>query len=257
MSVNVAFAGNSLQTSSILTSNITVSDIPTKQAQLYPIAHGNLSRIPFVNYPSRTIKIDGKLIGGSVAGMDALLDTFKSYLTGQDQNLDIDWNGSTRRFTATVNSTTITRPNQLGWANFVVEFVCTNPFGQDTSTTTALSASGRTLGSYSDAYTFLGTAPYQYPITTVTLTAVTGGTSASMIIGNAGNGQAITVNRTWAAADVLVIDGTQKTVTVNGLPVNFTGAFPEFPPGAQTISYTDTFATRTFTISVVYTKEYL
>jgi hypothetical protein len=257
MATNVVFAGNSLQTSQILTAEIDMADIPTKDAKLYVLAHANASKIPFTSYPSRTVKISGRLIGTSIANLDALIDTFKGYLAQQDQNLDVDYNGSARRFIATVNATSISRPGGLAWASFSVEFICTNPYGLNTSTTSALSAAGRTASAYTDAYTFLGTAPYQLPIATITLTAVTGGTAQSITWGNGGNGQAISVTRTWAAADVLVIDSVAKTVTVNGLPVAFTGAFPEFPIGAQSLQYNDGFTTRTFTIGVVYTVGYL
>lgn len=258
MSTLVSFGGNSLQTSTILTSEIDHLSIPIKDAKLYPLAHANGSKIPFVAYPSRTVKVSGTIVGTSITNLDSLLDTFKGYLIGTDQNLDIDYNGSTRRYIATVNQTSISRPGNLIYARFSIEFNCTDPFGRDTSTTSALSQSGRTLASYSDPYTFLGTAPYQLPITTITVTAVTGGTNAYIQWGNGGNGQVILVTRTWTAGDVLVIDCSARTVTVNGLLVNFSGAFPEFPPGvSQTLQYSDSFTTRTFTISVPYTTRWM
>lgn len=253
----ITFGGNSLQTSQILTAEVDNVDIPQKDAQMYALAHANGSKIPFVEYPSRIVRISGKLIGTSITNLEALIDTFKGYLVAQDQNLDFDWNGSTRRFIATVNSTAISRPGGLTYANFSVEFICTNPFGQNTATTSALSAAGRTLGTYNDAHTFLGNAPYQLPIFTYTLTAVTGGTTKTVTIGNGGNGQAISITRTWTAGEVLVIDCVAKTVTINGLAVAFSGAFPEFPPGAQTLQYSDEFTTRTFTISAVYTPGWM
>ncbi len=189
--------------------------------------------------------------------MDALEDTFKGYFRERDQNLDKGHNGGTRRFVASVESLVIKRPGGLAFADFEVGLVCTDPFGRETSTTSALSASGRTAATYSDNHTFLGNAPFQLAIATITLSAVTGGTAKTITWGNAGNGQAISVTRTWAAADVLVINPVLNSVTVNGVEVDFTGAFPEFPPGAQSMAYDDGFTTRTFTISVVYTPGWL
>jgi hypothetical protein len=80
--------------------------------------------------------------------------------------------------------------------------------------------------------------------------------SAYVQFGNSNNGQAVTVNRSWSDGDVLVIDCGGKTVTVNGANVNFSGAFPEFPPGAQTLYYNDSFSSRTVTISSVYYEGY-
>lgn len=255
---NISFAGNSLQTANILTNDIDHFSNPNKVATMYSLGHANKSALPFVSYPSKTIQVTGVIIGTSIADLDSRIDTFKSYFTGIDQNLDIDYNGSTRRYVANANVVKLARPGGLLYATFSIEFDCTLPFGKDTSVTnfTLTSPTGRTLNSYTDAVTFAGSAPVQLPVITITLTAVTGG--ASFInMGNAANGQSITVNRTWANGDVLVIDCQNRTVTVNGVPVNFTGAFTEFAPGAQTFQYIDGFTTRTFSIAIAYTKMYL
>lgn len=258
----VSFDSNDLQTSSIITSQIDAASIPEKDAKLYSLAHANASKIPFTSYPSKKIVISGKLIASSIANMDALEDTFKSYFRGTDKNLDIGFNGGTRRFIATVNSIAIDRPGGLQFANFTIEFVCTQPFGQATSVTTpsssfSPSAAGRTSGSYTDAITFTGTAPYQLPVITITITAVTGGTGY-LAVGNSGNNQGITITgQTFVATDVIEIDCKNKTVKKNGVAIDFLGAFPEFPPGAQSLSYSDGFTTRTFTIAVTYYPLYL
>lgn len=253
----ITFAGNNLQTANILTQQINHADIPEKDARLYAVAHANKSAIPFISYPSKKILVSGTIVGSSIANLDGLLDTFRGYFTGSEQALIIEYNSGSRQYTATAMGPKIDRPGGLLYAYFEIEFICTQPFGYDTSNTTALSASGRTSATYSDSYTFLGTAPYQLPITTITLTATPGTPSNFILWGNGGNGQAIYVNRTWANGDILVIDCLQKTVTVNGAVVDFSGGFPEFPPGSQTLSYTDGFSSRTFTISVVYAKAYM
>lgn len=254
---NLSFAGNSLQSANILTDKIDHFSIPQKIVNIYALSHANRSSIAYTGYPSKKIVVTGTIIDSSIAALDSRLDTFRAYFLNQDQNLDIDYNGSTRRYIATVNTLSIDRPGGLLYATFSIEFVCTQPFGQDTAATTALTATGRTSSSYSDAYTFLGTAPYQLPVVTVTFTALTGGTAKSVAIGNAGTGETITVTRTWTASDVLVVDCLNQTVTVNGIAVDFTGAFPRFAPGSQSISYADTLTTRTFNITATYNVLYL
>lgn len=254
---NLTFAGNSLQTANILTGQIDHYTIPNKDIKIFALAHANASTIPFTSYPNRTVRVTGRLVHTTVANLDALIDTFRAYFINQDQNLDIDYNGGTRRYIATVNTLSIDRPGNLLYANFTLEFICANPFGLDTSNTTVVSASGRTLSTYNDNHTFLGSAPYQLPVITYTLTAVTGGTNQYIQFGNGGNGQAIGILRTWTAGDVVVIDCVNKAVTVNGVATNFAGAFPEFPPGAQVMQYSDGFTTRTFTVSAVYAARWL
>lgn len=402
---NVSFAGNSLQTANIFVKKIDHFSIPAKNINLLALDHANKSAIPFTSYPTRIIVVEGTIQGSSIADLDSRLDTFKSWFLAQDQNLDIDYNSGTRRYIATLDSgnSNIDRPGGLLYADFSLQFICTQPFGMDTATTSLLSASGRTLSSYADNVTCNGTAPYQLPIFTYTLnssqssstnlvanpgfevdtsgwssggigtftrvttqhnsgvaagqmvnaasaplsvpsantygwelyqllnltpgvlytvtlwvkgnaggesfkcsslgsavqslTLTTGwqqitfqftatstndqlyvwsttasatwfiddvtilaNTSTAVFIGNNNNGQGITVTRSWAIGDVLVIDCTKATttpVTVNGVAVAFSGAFPEFPPGAQQIGYLDNFIARNFNISVPYTPLYL
>lgn len=257
MATGVTFNSNSLQTSSIITGDIDHGSVPDEDIRIYALGHANRSSIAYQGYAQRKVRLRGKVVGTSIANLDSLLDTFKGYFLGKDKNLDIDYNGSTRRYIATKNSLSIDRPYGLLHASFVIEFVCKEPFGRDTSTTSALSASGRTAASYVDAYTFLGTAPFQLPVITITITAVTGGTGF-VKFANSTTGQAILISgQTFVAADVIVIDCENRTVTKNGVDIDFIGAFPEFPPGSQSFTYTDGFTTRTFTISVAYYKMYL
>jgi hypothetical protein len=259
----LSFDSNSLQTYSpttrvgIITNDIDFSDIATKSMSMFPIANSNLSAISSVNYPNKTITITGGVSGSSASDLDSRLDTFRGYFIGTDKNLDITYNGSTRRFIATANTVNITRGANGKYATFSIEFICTSPFGTDTSNTTALSATGRTGSSYSDAYIFLGTAPAQLPVITITINSLTGGTGAYILVGNDDTGQQIIVTNNFSADDVLEIDCYNKTVKLNGTDVDFVGGFPEFVPGASHIDYADNFTTRNFDISVVYKKLYL
>lgn len=259
----ISFDTNSLQTTTIFTQDIQHGSIPVKNAVLANLAHANASTIPFINYPNKLINIAGTITGASISALDTALDTFRSYFTAQDKNLDIDYAGGTRRYIATATAVDIQRPGGLLYAKFTIQFTCTTPFGMATSVTTpsssfSPSATGRTLASYNDTFTFAGTAPYQLPVITLTMTIMGGSNSSSYItIGNGTNGQVIYIQRTYIPGDVVVVDCIQKTVTVNGIPTEFSGGFPEFPPGSQTLSYNDNFTTRTFTILVTYTAGYL
>lgn len=263
MTGEITYDGNNLQdydpTTSvgIITNSIEHTDIPNKDITFYQLAHANSSTIPFINYPSKKVTIAGVVKGDDDDDLDERIDTFKGYFNGKDKNLDVEYAGSTRRYIATVNALSVKRHQKALYAEYAAEFICTQPFGRDTTPTVALSDTGRTDASYSDMYTFLGNAPYQLPIVTITLTDLTGGTDASIQWGNGNNGQAIFVQRTWEVDDVLIIDCTEGSVKVNGVPVDFSGAFPEFPPGVQVMEYIDTLTTREFDIAVEYEKGYM
>lgn len=256
----ISFDGNNLQTYNG-EHGIIVDDIPHigatgKKATPYVIAHANRTAIPFIEYPSKTFNLTGQIVGSTIADLDALIDTFNSYLLSQDANLDIGYGTGTRRYIATMGPVAFVRPNGLIAASFTLPVICTSPFGMNTSSTTAVTATGRTSANYDDTYTFLGTAPYQAPIITVTLTALTGGTAKPISISNNNSGETITVTRDWTAADVLQIDSANSVVTVNGTEVDFTGAFPVFIPGSGSIGYSDSLTTRTFNYDVSYTVRY-
>lgn len=254
----IVYSGQSLQTSSILTAEIPHEQMPEVDAKAYAFANDNASSIPDVYYPNKVFSISGKITGTSITNTDSNLATFKSYIAlgaaGIAQPLVIGWNGTTLQYYATVTKVDIKRPGNLMYATFNVEFTCTKPWGFFPSTSTAWTDTAFTTLPQSSTYTFLGTAPYQLPVATITLTAVTDTSGGWLVFGNSSTGQAIWVNRTWANGDVCVIDSTQKTVTVNGVPTDFAGAFPKFPPGSQTMYYSDNFTSRTASVSVVYTE---
>lgn len=267
MTGGLTYNSNSLQTynrvtqTGIITDDIDLDSIASRDLTVYPLAHANASAIPFGNYPNKVIPVTGTIKATSSNALDALLITFKSYFIGTNKNLDIPYNGSTIRFIATHNGVSIKRSKDKTYATFSINFLCSLPFGTDTANTTALNAVGRTGAVYSDQHTFLGSAPQQLPVITITLTAVSSTGSQQLFWGNNDTGQGIVITRTnWTAGDVVVIDlsdPTNQKVTVNGVPVDFGGAFPEFSPGLHTMTYTDSFTSRTATHNVVYKARYM
>lgn len=247
---NLTFDSNDLQTASIITQQVDHYNAPSKSASIFPLAHANKSSIPFVNYPNRKIVASGHLTSDTIANLDALIDTFKGYFNTESGNLDIDYNGGTRRFIATVTNIVINRPKGLTYAEFSVEFTCVEPFGRATSTNSLLSATGRTSASYDDSITVLGTAKWQLPIITITINSVTDGDGHITVKNNA-NDQGITIiGQTFEADDVIEISCINRTVKLNGTEIDFIGSFPEFQTGSQEIGYSDGFSARNFDIDV-------
>lgn len=255
----ITFDGNSMQTANILTQVIDHGSHPVKAVSPIALAHANRSVIPSIFYPNKLITVSGEILSTvSIADLDNILDTFRSYFTGNNKNLDIDYNSTTRRYYSTPTNVSISRPGGLLYAEFQVQFFCADPFGYNTGTSTLKNDTAITTLPYAPSMTFLGNAPTQSPVITYTLTTVTGNSGGqTVMIGNAATGQTISINRVWTAGDVVVIDTYNKTVTVNGQPSAFTGAFPLFSPGTGSFNYNDPFATRSISFNVTCTPAWL
>lgn len=259
MATNVSYGGNSLQTTNILTDTISHESLPKAVSDIFKLQNWDKFVVPYADqFEPKTISLAGTILSDTIANLDTALDTFRSYFTGTNKNLDIDYAGGTRRYViAKVDNPVITRPNGLTWATWSVDFISAS-HGRTTSSNTLLTANARTSQAYTDSITVLGTAPYQQPVITYTLSSGTGLTTGKTVkIGNDNNGQAITVTRDWVAGDVLVIDVANQTVQVNSTNVAFTGGLPEFIPGSGSVSYYDDFTTRSFNITITQNALYL
>lgn len=264
MDGSASYNANSLQTYSAATRtgiNLNViehTDIPDQDAALYAIANADDSDVPDDNYPSRTIKLGGTIHGSTQSDLDSRIDAFKAIFRPRKKNLDIGYAGSTRRYVMLkVNAQGISRSNKNLYATFTLELIC-KPFGCDTSTTDLWTAkTAFTSNTFTEAMTVGGTAPFQLPIITITLTSITGA-GDYLMISNDNNGQQLLIyGQGLANGDVLVINCETRKITRNGNEIDFDGTLLELAPGSNSITYTDGFTTRSINISAVYTKRWL
>jgi len=260
----ISFNSNNLQTYTptagvgILCNVIDHADAPDAVYDFLAVANSNHSSMGDLDSASKTIPVAGAIKGSSQSDPDARIDAFKGYLNGKDKNLDINYNGVTRRYTATAPSSgiKIKRNGALLYATFTVQFLCSDPYGRETTLTSIMNQANYTSSSYTATPTIGGSAPYQLPIFTLTLDALTG-TGDYLQISNNSNNQAILLfGLGLAAGDVVVIDCEKREVTINGDLVDYSGVFLELPPGAASISYTDGFTTRQVDIVGGYYKRY-
>lgn len=186
----LTFNASSLQTFDpttrlgILTNRIDHTDLPDYDVNALALANANGSVIPYDSYPSKKISIEGAIFGSSLVDIDQRIDAFKALFNGKNKNLDITYAGGTRRYTATKTSIRVSHKQKQLYATFIVEFIATFPFGLDTTLVTALNQSGRTLAGYIDTHTFVGSAPVQYPLITITFNNVA--MSAANLVTNPG-----------------------------------------------------------------------
>jgi hypothetical protein len=264
MNGELTFNTNDLQTYSpatdtgIITNVIDHTDGPDMLMGLYGLADANGSSIPNINYPSKPVALAGVIKGSSQADLDSRIDAFKGYFIGKDKNLDITYGAGTRRYIATAGTPKIQRKPRSYIAIFQVPITCTNPFGLDTSPTALFTThTGSTVATFNETPTVGGNAPFQLPVITITLTAITGAGDYVQISNDNNNQELMIYGQGLTTGDVIVIDCVERTVTVDGVEVDYYGTFLELEPGANSITYTDGFTTRTVTVAASYVKRWL
>lgn len=263
MNGELTYNSNDLQTFNpvtrvgINTNVIKHTDVPEAVAELYIIANANDSDVPNEDYPSRRIVLGGTIHGSSQADLDSRIDTFKGYFAIRKKNLDITYGSSARRYVVLkANSVGIDRMDKALFATFSVELIA-KPFGTDITATSIINQANYTSATYSATPTIGGTAPYQLPVFTITIDALTGAGDYLQVSNDTNNQQILIYGQGIVAGDVVVIDSVNRTVKVSGRSVEYSGTFLELQPGANSITYTDGFTTRQVDIVAEYYKRYL
>jgi hypothetical protein len=180
------------------------------------------------------------------------LDDLMAILQPKEKYLQIEQSGMLRKYKCTFTmSSTLTAGGSYMELDLVFE--CSDKFGISTAATLLRQFSGYTSSYRTDSFAVGGSLLEQPIVYTITFTALSGASSAAVTIGNDETGQLLTITRSWAANDVLVVDCDAESVTVNGTEVDFSGSFPLFQPGSlRYITYTDGFSSRTISGSITH-----
>jgi hypothetical protein len=252
----VAYGTLNMQTEKIWATTTDVFSAPENNVQTDNLAQSDGAIFVRSSVRAKSFSVAGIIRGDSIADTDSLIDQFKMGLRLAQQNFDIAYAGSVRRYVASPQNIMITRERGQATAGWSVQFICASPVGMDTNSSTLLAATPVTTSTASIPIAVGGT--YQAePYIKVTLTAVTGGTSKTITITNTTTLRGIRIIRTWSPGDVLEIDSFNKTVYVNSQVVIFDGQFPKWDVGSQNIGYLDDFTTRTASITAEYTRRWL
>lgn len=186
-------------------------------------------------YGMKRITLSGILTGSSEANLDAAIDTFKELFSREQKNLDVSWNGATRRYVATCEKHDFDRDYfNLLFVPWSATFLVSAGTGEETTETLLINAESFTT-TWTDVWTFAGTAAPK-----PRLTIAPGTTSATCLgveLKNIDNGQRIVVpvSGGLASGTNIEIDCRLKTCKVGGVLVNYYGQFPEFKIGDNNI----------------------
>ena len=228
--------------------------MPDRTLNLFPLARTDAQKLSSAFYQKRIIYISIYITAPSRALADQSIDSLMQILQSTESTLLIEKSGTARVYTATFekvakNNSGVGRGNTApptgGFVDTTLVFECSDSYGYDQFLTPMITQSGITSSPNTWNWNFVGSAATQAPVLQFYFTGGALG-SGTVVVGNLNSGQQISITRTWAVGDTLIINTQANTVQVNGVDVAFTGALPTFGLGQQTITYSDNFASRTY-----------
>ena len=222
----------------------------------YHVKNTNESRTVSNYFESKKLTIRGIFAVSGREALDSSITRLKEITYEANKNLVLPIAGVPLQFeNVTVENIVITNVAG-GYAEIEINFVVGDPYSYATTTSELLNVINLASGNKSYPV-FVEGSGRQVPVITYTVDSVTGGTDATVTFSNPITGIQISINRTFTAAEVLVIDCKSKTVKVDGANVEFSGNLMEWATGNGFVNYTDTFTTRQVDINVTYRKRYL
>lgn len=255
--VPLTFNGNDLNTIPGLQITMTAPyQPPTRELTVFSIASADRSATTSAYFVRKDIPCQMVIRRNSKALMEQSLDTLMGMLRATNADLLIGQSGGVRRYVSATADAISTNGNTGGYIEIDLKFVCSEPLGTDNFITSLLTQLNVTAATITYPITIDGNTS-QRPRFVITVDSVTDGISKTITITNPVNDQAISVTASWEAADILIIDTDTGEVTINDDPAEFTGALPEWEPGASYVNYSDNFSARQVDIIATYRKRYL
>jgi phage-related protein len=247
-SYDVVFNSNNLaDVPGVWLYNYDATTLPTRNINIHKLARRSLSIVTSAEYSQKMLPVLMRVCAGDRQDTEATLTDIKGLLQPQNGELVVLQSNRAMKYTATMNEFNIEWDGSYCWVQLI--FLISTPVAEGVVKEPLVSFS---TSLQSDGASFIVDGSYiSEPLITVTISAVTGGTGSFSIF-NASTNQGITISGTFTAGAIIEIDSSAYTVLVNGISTDFEGLFPVFPPGSQRIGYSDTFTTRTVTITVEY-----
>ncbi len=249
-SYNVTFNGNNLAIlPGVELYNHEFNNLPDRQVRIFKVARRNLSVITSSEYSQKEITVQLEVCSESRAGTEDLLTSLKALVQTQNAPLVVSQGGADVEYTATMNEFNIEWDSYKAYVTIL--FIASNPIGQEQQSQTLFTITGNTLPRATATFTAQGSAN-AFPVISITLNSLTGGTDKQILIENGRTGQGIRINDTFTAGDVIIIDSANLQVTKNGIQIDFSGMFPVWASGSQQVVYGDTLTTRNVDINATY-----
>jgi hypothetical protein len=220
---------------------------------MYALSRDSGAELVNTEWKPKKIIIEGTIQGSSISDLETNIDSFKLLMSGENKNLDIQYETGTRRYVATASVIQIERDfYHLNYAPYSVEFQIPDGDGKSTTSLSHSTTSIVVSSLETDSFDIVGTKIPKYTIG-ITFVVATDVTSVTVTI----NGDAITVSEAISAGQVLVIDAENKKCTLDGTEKRYTGLFPRLILGNNAYKIATSATARQYNVMVTYTPTYL
>ena len=239
MSESIKFDSTEIRTTDYTPRFVKHESAPESILQTLQLARDDGDILINTRYGKKIIKLQGILTGTSSDDLESKIDAFKELFSRKEKNLDINWNGGTRRYVASVTAHDFDRDHfNLNFVPWTAEFTVLSGEGKDTSATVAVNANS--LNTSPDAYiadtiVFAGS---KAPKPVITLQGNNFVTAQGIEYMNDDTKERLVVTGAtgqFGATDSIVIDCNARKVTKNGAEVKFFGVFPTFKIGTNNV----------------------
>lgn len=191
---------------------------------------------------SKVITVQGVLVGTSEADLESKIDVFKELFRRVNKNLDVNWNGGTRRYVASCQKHSFDRDHfNIGFVPWSAEFLCPTGIAEETTESEAVAATTfTTQEKLLSNIAFLGSAPPR-PRFLVQNTSSTTTNAKGIEVKNDTTGERIIYTHVGGLASAYDTIFDCRLKTVSGwsssatLPMSYYGVFPKFAPGNNNI----------------------
>lgn len=228
----ITFNGTALEVAGVLSiSSITERSAPPRLVERLKIANADGSKLTAVVEDEKIIEVEGWFTCTDTAALLSTIDGLKNTLAPANKILDID--GRQYRVTWTGTLDIPRRPGTIKNAPYKYSFLCCDPYAYDASYSignwNAITATTHSV--------VIGPGGSKNPLMIVTYTLATAGNVSGIELKNLNNQQRIKHDNVsaYANGDIVIFDCEQKKVFKNGTEVDYSGVFPEWDVGNNTM----------------------
>lgn len=235
MANSIKFDNTELNNTTYYTRFVKHESFPERELNSLVMARNDGDVFISERFGKKVIELEGILVGTSQADLESKKDIMSELFARLEKNLDIDWNGATRRYVASCEDLKFDRDHyNIFYVPWSARFVVFSGIGEDPTEVTIVNADTFTANYKTKQITLLGSAEAKMRFSIAVRSP--NNTIKGIELKNTDTGERIYVISASSLDNKTVeIDSRLKTVKIAGVEVSYYGTFPRFVPGVNNI----------------------